>query len=254
MINQVFLEHLLTEWEPDYSPANDPTLLYWLSAVGPRWQDNARTVPAVASNDFVRVWDDEGPSGLHANSGDDVARPTIGTVAQNGIFGLHYSTSADRLISALPLVGDGITAVVVARVDVIQTNRRIISIPEVAGGDTSPGGWILISTNETQNGIPSPNVSTFRSGWSATRPIPVGTTCLIVGKVNGAATTISVDGNESSGSNSGGLNSESIRIGCNTSGENHIGEIFEVAIFQGQTAPGLAAYISYLNGLLVLGL
>ena len=91
---------------PTFTPASLPGLALWLKADGTRWQDSARTTPAVADSDPVGCWDDASGLGNHVKQATSTKRPSLKLGVQNGMPAVRFDGIADFLTAASTLTGD----------------------------------------------------------------------------------------------------------------------------------------------------
>lgn len=129
-------------WTPaSLSPTN---LRLWVRPEGSKFQDSARTTPAVSS-DPCGSWTDESGNGFHANQSTSGLRPTV---RANG--GLTFSGSWLSTVSLGAWTGD--FAVLVIGLTMPSTYTRFASV----AFDT---GWNLMNgavTNEIISGVGVP--------------------------------------------------------------------------------------------------
>lgn len=75
LVKRTIAYEIVTSEVPVIPPVDPPSALnIELRPSGPFWQDAARTIPALATDDWVYWWDDSSPAGNHASAIDNAGR------------------------------------------------------------------------------------------------------------------------------------------------------------------------------------
>jgi hypothetical protein len=100
---------------PAFSPASLTGLVAWYRADGTKWQNSARSTPAVADGDPVGAWDDLSGLGNNALQATAGSRPLLKLAIQNGRPVIRYDGINDFL-AAVSNAGLSPTTITIAAV------------------------------------------------------------------------------------------------------------------------------------------
>jgi hypothetical protein len=129
-----------------FSPRSIAGLQLWLDAgLSNKWQDSARTTPAVANADPVGAWDDLSGKGFHATQVTDSQRATLTIPGIGGVSTLAFATDDYLTLSTLLGKPANYTIFAVASVDSITPAECICGSVHSGGANRYSWGGVFSS-------------------------------------------------------------------------------------------------------------